>query len=202
MSLRHALLGMLALRPEASGYDLAKDFEGSIGRYAWSARHNQIYTELNKLAEDGLVAAGPEGARGRREYVITEAGRAELRAWLGEGRLETVNTVRNKALLRIFLITALEPGAARELLRAEIAHSEREMVAISGEIEQIEEWAEEAGRAPVGGVAFGRIAAELGRRHFAAIRDWAVWAVELLDEHDKDGQGGNGHDKDGQDKDG
>ncbi|MGO1057302.1 PadR family transcriptional regulator [Crossiella sp. CA198] len=185
MSLRHALLGMLALRPEASGYDLAKHFEGSIGRYAWSARHNQIYTELNKLAEDGLVAAVAEGARGRRDYVVTEAGRAELQAWLGEGRLETVNTVRNKALLRIFLITALEPGAARELLREEIAYSEREIVAIGAEIEKIEEMSGPEN------TAFGRIAAELGRRHFAAIRDWAAWAVEQLDDlGDADGAAG------------
>ncbi|WHT21820.1 PadR family transcriptional regulator [Crossiella sp. CA-258035] len=175
MSLRHALLGMLALRPEASGYDLAKHFEGSIGRYAWSARHNQIYTELNKLADDGLVEAVAEGARGRRDYVVTEAGRAELQAWLGEGPLETVNTVRNKALLRIFLITALEPGAAQALLRAEIAHSEREIAEIGADIEKMEEVS------GPGSAAFGRIAAELGRRHFAAIRDWAEWAVEQLD---------------------
>ena len=44
MSLRHALLGLLAEHP-ASGYDLLKQFEGSLA-FVWPATQSQLYTEL------------------------------------------------------------------------------------------------------------------------------------------------------------
>ena len=76
MSLRHALLGLLAREP-ASGYDLTRYFEGDLGRYAWQAGHTSIYPELNKLAGRGLVEVTSEGARGAKTYDVTPAGRAE-----------------------------------------------------------------------------------------------------------------------------
>ena len=54
MSLRHALLGLLAQGP-ASGYDLTRAFDGGIGRYAWQAGHSRIYPELGKMTEAGQV---------------------------------------------------------------------------------------------------------------------------------------------------
>jgi DNA-binding PadR family transcriptional regulator len=64
MSLRMALLGLLSVKGPASGYDLAKKFELSLN-HVWQAGHTQIYPELVKMAADGLVDAGSEGARGR-----------------------------------------------------------------------------------------------------------------------------------------
>ena len=65
MSLRHALLGLLADKA-ASGYELTKQFELSLAN-VWSASHSQIYPELQRMAERGWVVAGDEGARGRRD---------------------------------------------------------------------------------------------------------------------------------------
>ena len=59
MSLRHALLGMLAERP-ASGYDLLKTF-GSAMANVWPATHSQIYTELTKLADADLISVSAAG---------------------------------------------------------------------------------------------------------------------------------------------
>ena len=81
MSLRYALLGLLAEEP-ASGYDLARKFERNLSRYAWHAQQSQIYPELNRLAADGLATVIEEGPRGRRTYAITEVGRSELRRWV------------------------------------------------------------------------------------------------------------------------
>lgn len=53
MSLRHALLGLLVDRP-ASGYDLLKLFDTSLA-HVWPATQSQLYGELNRLAEAGLV---------------------------------------------------------------------------------------------------------------------------------------------------
>src|SRR5438067_1387726 len=113
MSLTHALLGLLAVEP-ASGYELTKAFERDLGRYAWQAGHTSIYPELGRLAERGLVEVADAGPRGRRTYTITDAGRAELRDWLMSPA--TSGIVRNEAVLRMFLISALPPEDARELL--------------------------------------------------------------------------------------
>ena len=53
MSLRHAALGLLSRGP-ASGYDLLKVFEASMAN-VWPATQSQLYGELNKLADAGLI---------------------------------------------------------------------------------------------------------------------------------------------------
>ena len=42
----------------------------------WPATQSQLYGELNKLADAGLIEVSDIGPRGRKEYRITEAGRA------------------------------------------------------------------------------------------------------------------------------
>ncbi|GAB3715257.1 PadR family transcriptional regulator [Mariniluteicoccus flavus] len=70
MSLRYAALGLLAQRP-GSGYDLLKRFEQSMGN-VWSATQSQLYTELNSLSAEELIAVTSVGPRGRKEYAIFE----------------------------------------------------------------------------------------------------------------------------------
>jgi DNA-binding PadR family transcriptional regulator len=53
MSLRHALIGLLADQP-ASGWDLTKRFQDVLGS-VWPAGHPQIYGELRRLQDDGLI---------------------------------------------------------------------------------------------------------------------------------------------------
>src|ERR1041384_201144 len=80
MSLRHAVLGLLSDGP-ASGYDLLKLFDLSLSN-VWPATQSQLYAELGKLADSGLVSVSAEGPRGRKEYAITDEGLAELRHWI------------------------------------------------------------------------------------------------------------------------
>ena len=83
MSIEHAILGLLNLRP-LSGYDIKKMFAGSAVIY-WSGNNNQIYTSLVKLHEDELVTLEVElhaDSPSRKIYSITAKGQAELRKWL------------------------------------------------------------------------------------------------------------------------
>ena len=75
-----AALGLLAQHP-GSGYDLLKTFEKSMAN-VWPATQSQLYGELNKLADAGLIEVADIGPRGRKEYRITPAGRAELLRWM------------------------------------------------------------------------------------------------------------------------
>jgi DNA-binding PadR family transcriptional regulator len=83
--LRHALLAILAVEP-MTGYDLTKHFDRSAA-YVWHAPHSQIYPELRKLENAGLVTAESQ-ARGdhgiKRTYSVTKAGMAVLVDWVEE----------------------------------------------------------------------------------------------------------------------
>ena len=73
MSLRHALLGLLDDDQPASGYELLKVFDSSLAN-AWPATQSQVYSELNRLADEGLITVSALGPRGRKDYAITVDG--------------------------------------------------------------------------------------------------------------------------------
>lgn len=82
MALSEAILVCLKERP-MSGYDLAKNFDASIG-FFWRASHQQIYRELGKLRLKGHVESqeiSQSGKPNRIVHTITEDGKAALMAW-------------------------------------------------------------------------------------------------------------------------
>ena len=172
MSLPHALLGLLAVAPR-SGYELTKVFERDLGRYAWQAGHTSIYPELGRLAEHGLVEVTHEGARGSRTYAVTEAGREELRSWLLTPS-ERNGRVRDERVLRMFLLSALDPADARVVLERIAATTAQE----AAELRRIRD---EAGPVRPGREGFGQFAAEYGLRQYEAAHGWALWAIDQLD---------------------
>jgi PadR family transcriptional regulator, regulatory protein AphA len=166
MVLRHALLGLIASGP-ASGYDLRKQFERSLS-FVWHATPSQLYAELNSLADAGLISAGPEGPRGRKQYTITPAGRAELTRWLIQ--THPARGVRNEALLRIFFLWALPAAEARAYLEHEAARA-RAYLDTLRRLEASINWGDS------GFDQYGRIVLENGLRLAAAHADWAQWAA-------------------------
>ena len=174
MSLRYALLGLLAEEP-ASGYDLTRKFERGLRRYAWHAQHSQIYPELNRLADDGFVAVVAEGPRGRRTYAITESGRTELRRWMLNP--PDVFVVRNEFVLRLFLLSTLEPDDARAVLRPVAEESVREMQTLRNAIDSHDAVTPFDGR-----TAAGRLVAEYGLRFFQITHEWALWALDRINQ--------------------
>lgn len=83
MALSHAILAVLAGRT-CSGYDLAKQFDGSVG-FFWHATHQQIYRELTKLEENGWIDGEMIAQTGRpdkKSFSITAEGTAQLQAWI------------------------------------------------------------------------------------------------------------------------
>jgi PadR family transcriptional regulator AphA len=175
MSLSHALLGLLAVAP-ASGYELTKEFEHSLGRYAWQAGHTSIYPELNKLAGRGLIRVVNEGPRGAKTYDITDEGRTELRTWLLRGPDENA-AVRNEQVLRMFLLSALPPDDQRLMLTAIAERT----AAAAGELRELLTRVPGPDAGPRAG--FGRLAGEFGVRQYESVHGWALWALDHLDDH-------------------
>jgi DNA-binding PadR family transcriptional regulator len=85
MTIRHALLALLADGPK-HGFQLANGFEAGTGEM-WPLNTGQVYTTLQRLARDGMVAAAPAAAGELDEgasnlFQLTDAGHAELFDWL------------------------------------------------------------------------------------------------------------------------
>lgn len=177
MSLRHAVLGLLAKRP-ASGYDLLSTFNRSLG-YVWPAQQSQLYGELGRLAEAGLVQASEPGVRGRKEYSLTPSGLAELRTWLTETRPDS--TSRNEPLLRVFFLWTLLPEERVAYLRsyAEEALSFLETMRL---IRDTTDWDDS------GFDRCARLALEHGLRVAATTSEWAGWAVDQAADLDRANQ--------------
>lgn len=79
MALRHAVLAAL-LDEELSGYELAKAFDLGVANF-WHARPQQLYAELGRLEEVGLVTGREvvqENRPNKRLFKVTDAGLAEL----------------------------------------------------------------------------------------------------------------------------
>ena len=128
MSLRFAILTALAER-ESTGIELARRFDRSIG-YFWTASHQQIYRELERLSAEDLVTeaplAGPPRRGQPRSFAITGAGRLALADWTALTD-DAVPPTRDAALVRLRAAAAMDaPELAVATLRAQLGlHQER-----------------------------------------------------------------------------
>lgn len=89
MTVKHALLGLLAERSR-HGYELHSAFVAIAGGDSnWDLKPAQVYTTLERLGEAGLVECTSDLGEGsepsRRVYAITAAGRAALEEWFSSG---------------------------------------------------------------------------------------------------------------------
>jgi DNA-binding PadR family transcriptional regulator len=129
------ILGMLALG-ERSGYDIKQKVDKST-RFFWAASYGQIYPELRRLEQQGLVRGRPEpsGERARTLYELTDAGETALREWLSSDG-EPLYELRDEGMLKLFFSDAL-PEQRIEVIRAMRERQERKLAqleAIHGDV--------------------------------------------------------------------
>jgi PadR family transcriptional regulator, regulatory protein AphA len=106
-----ALLGLLTIEP-MSGYDLRQTIAASIG-HMWSESYGQIYPNLRRLANAGLLqrkAPQQKSKRDRQVYAITSKGRARLAEWLSLPAQPEVP--RNEMLLKLFFGAQVPPNVS------------------------------------------------------------------------------------------
>lgn len=115
-TLGYALLGLLARRPR-TGYELSRAMREPVG-FFWTARHSQIYPELAKLEDAGLIGGKVEhgpGPRENRRYSIRAAGRRALAQWAASSTPPEPS--RSVELLKIYSLWLADPAGARDILR-------------------------------------------------------------------------------------
>jgi DNA-binding PadR family transcriptional regulator len=109
------ILGFLSWGPR-SGYAIKQIVDRST-RFFWAASYGSIYPQLRRLEEEGLIegAENPTGARQRKIYKLTPAGREALADWLRGA--EATYELRDAGLLRVFFASALRPDEAIDAVR-------------------------------------------------------------------------------------
>src|SRR4051812_15401044 len=110
MALEHAILVSLLEKP-GSGYELARRFDRSIGRF-WTATHQQIYRVLRRMEADGWIDAEEVAQGGRPDKKVYSAagpGRDVLAGWLREP--VGAETVRHELAVKIRAAAFDDPSA-------------------------------------------------------------------------------------------
>lgn len=140
----------------------------------WPATQSQLYGELNKLAADDLIEVADIGPRGRKEYRVTEAGRADLARWIVDPQDDP--PARSAPLLRVFLLSEVAPEEARRYMAAYAARADDELARLRHLRESLQPWGE-------GAAAFyGGAALDYGLRVAAMEGDWARSLVAHIDQ--------------------
>ena len=110
------ILGMVRLGV-SSGYAIKKAADAST-RYFWPTSLAQVYPELARLEEAGLLSRreDPEGGRERFAYEITAEGEAALLTWMRSPN-QGETQFRDEGILRLFFADRLSPRDQLELVR-------------------------------------------------------------------------------------
>ncbi|HLJ98216.1 MAG TPA: PadR family transcriptional regulator [Gemmataceae bacterium] len=119
MSIKHALLGLLADGP-LHGYELKTAYDENLVP-ASQLNYGQVYTTLERLGRDGLVAheiVSQTERPDKKVYALTDEGRKELHAWLDSpSRLDL--DLRNETFLKLILARRLSDANPLEVLAVE-----------------------------------------------------------------------------------
>jgi DNA-binding PadR family transcriptional regulator len=115
MSLRNALLGVLSLR-EMSGYDIKRNFDRAV-HFVWNAADSQIYRELRRMEEEGLISSRlieQDGKPNKRLYRLSAQGAELLDDWL----VSPVESTYGKEpfLMRMFFMGRVDGDDALRVL--------------------------------------------------------------------------------------
>lgn len=120
---RYVILGLLK-EENLSGYEMKKIIDTRMS-FFWQESFGQIYPELSKMTEEGLVETSDTESKGdikreRTRYKITSRGEQELKKWMEEENEK--DTVRSEFLLKMYLST---PKNVEEMRRHIIKFKEQ-----------------------------------------------------------------------------
>jgi len=193
MSLKHGLLGLLNYEP-MTGYDLNKEFNGSLG-YFWPAKASQIYRELDAMEKCGWLTSErviQDEKPNKRVYSLTEQGKAEFMDWLSSlDPIKGSPSMRNAFLMRVFFGGELDSEHTLELfrsLREVIFRSAEQMQKVYDEIAPLALMDERSAHNAI----YWRLTALCGEIMNKAQLEWADRAIEILENMTEEQETRNG----------
>jgi DNA-binding PadR family transcriptional regulator len=145
-----------------TGYDIKQLVDRST-RFFWAASYGQIYPELKRLEEQGLIHGRPEpsGGRARTVYELTEQGREALATWLAGGA-DPLYELRDEGMLKLFFSDAA-PETRIASIRAIRQVQERKLA----QLREIEPHASQGPRGPY-------LTLQLGMHITQCVIDWCT----------------------------
>lgn len=155
----YALLGLLTFGDELTGYELKQRADMTLRFYWVSPAMSQVYSELRRLTEHGLVERQGEG-RGTT-YRISEAGRRDLARWMKETPVG-FPVLKHPVALRLLLGHLVDPDDTLTML---LGHLD----ALTEEVSALREVRESLRGADHDGGVF---------RHPALVADWGLDYLE------------------------
>ena len=178
---QYVLLGILAEAGPSSGYDVRHWIDQAIGHF-WSESFGQIYPELHRLLDAGLVerADEGEGPRDQKVYRITAAGREALQAWLAVP--PRPDRRRSELLLKLFLGRFNDEQCARHSLEEARREASARLAFLEGAQRQVL-----VDDADSPGLPYFLITIDAGRRAARARIEWAEAALRTLDLYENAG---------------
>lgn len=182
-TLGYALLSLLTRGP-ATGYELTRRMKAPIGHF-WVAQHSQIYPELARLAEAGMVdvvEGGGPGPRAKKTYTLTPAGREALAGWLP---LPPAFAPRSELVLKAYAANSAEPAGMAAMYQAVADEAAQRLKEWRDELKRMEEdgWGDPRH------ARFGNFAVlKMGVDSQRVTQQWATWMAsrlrEVVSEHD------------------
>lgn len=181
MALRHAVLAAL-LEGDAAGYQLAKRFDISVSNF-WSATPQQLYRELDRLEQDGLIeghVVEQQGRPNKRVFTLTAAGRDHLHVFTAQPSKPTA--IRDDLLVKIQAFDESDHDAIRKQLLARLEHARQKLARYEDlRLDLLDGQAEEAYLRTTQRV--GPYLTLLGGRMFEQQNiAWCTTALEVLDQ--------------------
>lgn len=176
-------MGLLS-RESLSGYDLTRRMRERVG-FFWSARHSQIYPELARLEEQGMVThhvVEQSDRPDKKVYEITGSGMEALREWV-TAPFEPRAT-RDEMVLKAYSIWLADPEKAVALFR-EQERKHREQLLKYEEIEawMHKEWDEDL-RRPDSPRFASYAALQRGVIYERGSVEWCRWVADSLERRD------------------
>ena len=169
--IKYAILGLLHYR-NMHGYRIKEHIERNFG-HMWSINYGQIYPNLKKLQDDGLilmagVVQNDEKGPPRKLYAITEKGRHEFTSLLDTSPEKSM-LLRDPFLMRFVFYGFGEPARAVEIIDEQINRYEKDLTRRENNMDR---W-DESG-------LYVRLIAELGVNLNAMMLDWLKHSREEI----------------------
>jgi len=120
MSVRHALLALLSEGPKY-GLQLRQEFEERTGE-VWPLNVGQVYTTLQRLERDGLIASDDGDEPGpQKSFRLTDTGSTELHDWLRTPP-DLSSPPRDELVIKVLVATRVPEADVNEVIQAHRRH--------------------------------------------------------------------------------
>lgn len=116
------------MQKNMTGYDINKEFNHGLIDF-WYAKHSQIYPELKKLVNEGLIAYKIEisgDVLEKKVYSITDAGKSDFIEWLCQD-VEIEPTPKDVFRLRMFFSQYIDRQTIIPLIDSQIKQHQKKL---------------------------------------------------------------------------